>query len=366
MIKFLDVQKINIRFEAEFMNAFSNFLNAGQCILGDKLIKFEREFADYCGTKYCVGVASGLDAIELILKGYIEIEKLKKGDEIIVPGNTYIATILAIVNAGLIPVFVEPNTGEFNVSSRNIEESITSKVKMILAVHLYGELADMATIDSIAKKYNLLVIEDAAQAHGAISSENKKAGNLSNAGAFSFYPSKNLGALGDGGAITTNDVELFDVVCKLRNYGASVKYRNDIKGTNSRLDELQAIFLSIKLNKLDNDNDNRRTIASYYLEHINNKKIELPRWDFSNNHVFHVFVIRSKNRDELQEYLLKNNIQTVIHYPIPPHKQKALQEYSNLSLPVTDNIHKEVLSLPISPIQSITDTKKIVSVLNQF
>mgnify|MGYP000094309321 CR=1 FL=1 len=366
MIPFLDVQQINLRYEDEFKKAFSTFLDAGKCILGDKLTSFEKEFANYCGTKYCIGVASGLDAIAIILKGYLELGKLKKGDEVIVPANTYIATILAVVNSGLVPVFVEPNEDEFNISVRNIEAKITSNVKMILAVHLYGELADMVIIKSIAKKYNLLVIEDAAQAHGAISEESIKAGNLSDAGAFSFYPSKNLGALGDGGAITTNDVELFNVVNKLRNYGSSKKYINEIKGVNSRLDELQAAFLSIKLKDLDVDNDNRRAIASYYFEHINNKKIELPKWDNSKSHVFHVFVIRCKKRDELQEYLLNNNIQTVIHYPIPPHKQKALQEYSKLKLPITDSIHKEILSLPISPIQTIADTQKIISILNQF
>ena len=366
MIPFLDVQQINLRYEDEFKKAFSTFLDTGKCILGDKLTSFEKEFANYCGTKYCIGVASGLDAIAIILKGYLELGKLKKGDEVIVPANTYIATILAVVNSGLVPVFVEPNEDEFNISVRNIEAKITSNVKMILAVHLYGELADMVIIKSIAKKYNLLVIEDAAQAHGAISEESIKAGNLSDAGAFSFYPSKNLGALGDGGAITTNDVELFNVVNKLRNYGSSKKYVNDVKGINSRLDELQAAFLSIKLKDLDVDNDSRRAIASYYIEHINNKKIELPKWNNSKSHVFHVFVIRCKKRDELQEYLLNNNIQTVIHYPIPPHKQKALQEYSKLKLPITDSIHKEILSLPISPIQTIADTQKIISILNQF
>lgn len=366
MIPFLDVQQINLRYEDEFKKAFSTFLDTGKCILGDKLTSFEKEFANYCGTKYCIGVASGLDAIAIILKGYLELGKLKKGDEVIVPANTYIATILAVVNSGLVPVFVEPNEDEFNISVRNIEAKITSNVKMILAVHLYGELADMVIIKSIAKKYNLLVIEDAAQAHGAISEESVKAGNLSDAGAFSFYPSKNLGALGDGGAITTNDVELFNVVNKLRNYGSSKKYVNDVKGVNSRLDELQAAFLSIKLKDLDVDNDSRRAIASYYIEHINNKKIELPKWNNSKSHVFHVFVIRCKKRDELQEYLLNNNIQTVIHYPIPPHKQKALQEFSGLQLPITDSIHKEILSLPISPIQTIADTQKIISILNQF
>jgi len=366
MIPFLDVQQINIRFETEFKNVFSNFLDKGQCILGDKLKSFESEFANYCGTKHCLGVASGLDAIELILKGYIQLGKLNIGDEAIVPANTYIASILGVLNSGLVPVFVEPNEGGFNISASNIEKNITSKVKMILAVHLYGELADMKAINLVAKKYDLLVIEDAAQAHGAITNTNKKAGNLSDAGAFSFYPSKNLGALGDGGAITTNDLELFSVLQQLRNYGSSKKYVNEVKGVNSRLDELQANFLSIKLKQLDKDNNHRRVIAKYYLEHIENDKINLPNYNLSNSHVFHVFVIRCKKRKELQEYLLKNNIQTVIHYPIPPHKQKALNEYAYLELPITEKIHEEVLSLPISPIQTMVDTKHIVSILNKF
>jgi len=366
MIKFLDVQQINARFEVAFKKSFSDFLNVGYCILGEKVAQFERDFAGYCGTNHCVGVGSGLDAITLLCKGYIQLGKLKLGDEVIVPANTYIASILGIINAGLIPVLVEPDHENFNISSENIEKKITTKTKMILAVHLYGELVDMEAISMLSKKHDLLVIEDAAQAHGAEDVNNLKSGNLSNAGAFSFYPSKNLGALGDGGAITTNDSELYEVITKLRNYGTSEKYRNDIKGVNSRLDELQAAFLSIKLKQLDEDNNNRRAIAKYYIEHINNNKICLPKYNGSNNHVFHVFVIRCKKRNELLEYLLKSGIQTVIHYPIPPHKQKALQEYAHLKLPITEQIHDEVLSLPISPIQTSVDTQKIVAILNQF
>jgi len=366
MIPFLDVQQINARFELAFKNVFVEFLNAGQCILGNKLKQFEKEYAKFCGTKYCVGVASGLDAITILCKGYIELGKLKIGDEVLVPANTYIASILGIINAGLTPVLVEPNETGFTISVENIENQLTTKTKMILVVHLYGELTDMRGVNVLAKKHKLIVIEDAAQAHGAIDGNNLKAGNLSDGGAFSFYPSKNLGALGDGGAITTNDFELFNVVKKLRNYGASQKYRNDIKGVNSRLDELQAAFLSIKLTQLDADNNNRRAIAKYYIEHINNDKIRLPKWNGSKNHVFHVFVIRCKNRNELQDYLLRNGIQTVIHYPIPPHKQKALHEYTYLKLPITEQMHEEVLSLPISPIQTSVDTQKIVSILNQF
>jgi len=366
MIKFLDVQQINARFEVAFKKSFSDFLNVGHCILGEKVVQFETEFARYCGTKHCIGVASGLDAITLLCNGYIQLGKLKLGDEVMVPANTYIASILGVINAGLTPVFIEPTHDSFNISSENIEKQITAKTKMILAVHLYGELAGMKTINMLAKKYGLLVIEDAAQAHGAVEKGNLKAGSLSSAGAFSFYPSKNLGALGDGGAITTNDSELFEVIMKLRNYGTSEKYKNDIKGVNSRLDELQAAFLSIKLKQLDADNDNRRAIANYYIKYINNDKICLPKYNGSMGHVFHVFVIRCKKRGELQEYLLSNGIQTVIHYPIPPHKQKALHEYAYLKLPITEQIHDEVLSLPISPIQTSADTQKIVSILNQF
>ncbi|PHS09713.1 MAG: aminotransferase [Kordia sp.] len=366
MIPFLDVQQLNARFESVFKNVFADFLNAGQCILGNKLMQFENEFAEYCGTKHCVGVASGLDAITLLCKGYIELGKLKVGDEVLVSANTYIASILGLINAGLIPVLVEPNENEFIISVENIEKQITTKIKMILAVHLYGELADMKEINVLAKKHGLLVIEDAAQAHGAVDVNGVKAGNLSDGGAFSFYPSKNLGALGDGGAITTNNQELFAIVQKLRNYGASEKYKNDIKGVNSRLDELQAAFLSIKLKQLDADNNKRRVLAKYYFEHINNNKITLPSYNVSDSHVFHVFVIKCKSRNELQKYLLNNEIQTVIHYPIPPHKQKALKEYGYLKLPITEQIHDEVLSLPISPIQTISATKKIVSILNKF
>ena len=366
MIKFLDVQQLNARFESAFKDEFSKFLNTGQCILGNKLLQFEKEFAEYCGAKHCVGVASGLDAITLLCKGYIELGKLKLGDEVLVPANTYIASILGVINAGLIPVFIDPANDSFNISAENIEKQISSKSKMILAVHLYGELAEMKGINVLAKKHGLLVIEDAAQAHGAVDVNGIKAGNLSDGGAFSFYPSKNLGALGDGGAITTNDSALFKVIMKLRNYGVSEKYKNDIKGVNSRLDELQAAFLSIKLKQLDADNSKRRVIAKHYFEQINNDKITFPNYNVSDSHVFHVFVIRCKNRSTLQQYLLNNGIQTVIHYPIPPHKQKALKEYSYLKLPITEQIHEEVLSLPISPIQTIKDTEKIVSILNKF
>lgn len=365
MIPFLDVQQINTRFEAEFKTLFSDFLDEGHCVLGNRLLQFENEFAAFCGTKYSIGVASGLDAITLIFKGYIELGKLKIGDEVIVPAHTYIASILGIINAGLVPILVDVNNG-FNISALDIKPHITPKTKAILVVHLYGELVEIDDINSLAKTKELLIIEDAAQAHGAISSNGKKAGNLTNAGAFSFYPSKNLGALGDGGAITTNDQNLFSVIHKLRNYGTSTKYVNDIKGLNSRLDELQAAFLSVKLKRLETDNERRRQIANYYLEHINNDTIVLPNYNGSQNHVFHLFVVRIKKREELQDYLLQHNIQTVIHYPIPPHKQKALIEFSDLSFPNTEQLHDEVLSLPMSPIQTLETTAQIVTLLNKF
>jgi dTDP-4-amino-4,6-dideoxygalactose transaminase len=366
MIQFLDVQKINARFETEFKIAFSEFLSNGQCILGKSLTSFETEFAAYCGTTHCAGVASGLDAIELIFKGYIELGKLKKGDEVIVPVNTYIASILGIINSGLTPVLVDVSKGNYNITASNIEAHITSKTKAILVVHLYGELVQMEGIETLIKNKKILIIEDAAQAHGAINNKEICAGNLSDAAAFSFYPSKNLGALGDGGAITTNDNKLMLVIKQLRNYGTSTKYKNDIKGVNSRLDELQAAFLSTKLKKLESDNEKRRIIAKHYLAHINNNKITLPKYNNSKNHVFHVFVIQTAQRDDLQEYLLKHHIQTVIHYPIPPHKQNALSEFSNCSFPNTEKLHKEVLSLPISPIQTLEATEHIISIINQY
>jgi dTDP-4-amino-4,6-dideoxygalactose transaminase len=366
MIPFLDVQKINARFETQFKTEFSNFLNKGQCVLGEKVLQFESKFASYCGTKYCVGVASGLDAITLILKGYLELGELDKGDEVIVPANTYIASILGIINAGLKPVLVDVSKGNYNITGSDIEQHITTKTKAILVVHLYGELVQIDAINTFAKHNKLLIIEDAAQSHGAMTNNNERAGNLSDAAAFSFYPSKNLGALGDGGAITTNNKALFTVVSKLRNYGTSTKYKNDIKGVNSRLDELQAAFLSVKLKELDTDNDHRRQIAKQYLTQIKNKKISLPYYDNSKSHVFHTFVIKTAQRSELQEYLLKNNVQTAIHYPIPPHKQQALSEYEILNFPNTEQLHNEVLSLPISPIQTVETTEEIISVINRF
>lgn len=359
MIKFLDLQKINANYEEQFQQKLKLVLDNGWFILGNEVKEFETDFAKYCSSRFCIGVANGLDALILILKAYIELGKLQKGDEVIVPSNTYIATILAILQADLVPILVEPDLETYNLNPNLIEAKITSKTKAIMPVHLYGQLCDMKEINEIAKQNNLLVIEDAAQAHGL-----KFEGN--NARAFSFYPAKNLGALGDGGAITTDDDALAKVLFSLRNYGSDKKYHNEFIGVNSRLDELQAAFLNVKLPDLDADNDKRRRIAKRYVSEIKNDKIILPTWDLSNNHVFHLFVIRTENRQELQDYLLQNDIETVIHYPIPPHKQNALKDWNDLSFPISEKMHNEVLSLPISPIMNDAEVDFVIQILNNY
>lgn len=365
MIKFLDLKKINATYETDFQQKLKLVLERGWYILGNEVKEFENNFANYCGTKHCIGVGNGLDALVLIFKGYIQLGKLQKGDEVIVPANTYIASILAILQADLVPVLVEPKLETYNINPDLIQEKISSKTKAILAVHLYGQLAEMDKINEIAIQNNLLVIEDAAQAHGAISYFGN-CGNLSNAAAFSFYPGKNLGALGDGGAVTTNDYELAKTIQSLRNYGSEAKYQNEYIGVNSRLDELQAAFLNVKLPNLNIENNKRKAIAKRYLSNIKNDKITLPFWDLSGNHVFHLFVIRTENREQLQKYLLENEIETMIHYPIPPHKQKAFSNWNNLSFPITEKIHNEVLSLPISPVLTMEEVDFIIEILNQY
>jgi len=369
MIKFLDLQKINHQYQEQFQQKMKLVLDKGWFILGDEVKTFESKFADYCGSKHCIGVGNGLDALVLIFKGYIQLGKLQKGDEVIVPANTYIASILAILQADLVPVLVEPKLETYNINPDLIQREITSKTKAILAVHLYGQLAEMEAINVIAKQNNLLIIEDAAQSHGAVSNH-KKAGNLSDAAAFSFYPGKNLGALGDAGAITTNDDALAKVILAMRNYGSEQKYHNEYIGVNSRLDELQAAFLNVKLPNLDKENNTRQAIAKRYLAEIKNEKIILPTWDLSGNHVFHLFVVRTSERDRLQSYLKQNNIETLIHYPIAPHKQKAFTAetsgWSSLSYPITEKIHQEVVSLPISPVMTNEEVDYIINILNQY
>ncbi|GGW71569.1 dTDP-4-amino-4,6-dideoxygalactose transaminase [Winogradskyella epiphytica] len=364
MIKFLDIHKINHRFREEFQVAFSKSLDNSHFILGANVSKFEKEFSYYCGTKHCIGTANGLDALTLILKGYIQLGKLKKGDQVIVPANTFIATILSILHADLEPVLVEPHPDTYTISSDS-DKSIYANAKALIMVHLYGQLADVESLQQLAKDYKLLLIEDAAQAHGASSSFGM-AGNLGHAAAFSFYPSKNLGALGDGGAVTTNDSELDRNIRLLRNYGSEVKYTNEIIGVNSRLDDMQAAFLSIKLKRLDEDNERRRNIAKLYLNEIRNSKIKLPFYDGSKNHVFYAFVVEVDNREKFTNFLNENQIEWLIHYPIPPHRQEALKTFAHLQLPITEKIHNRIISLPMSPLLKDEEVQTLIRVLNAY
>lgn len=365
-IKFLDLKKINQRFEQELQEAFGKVLQGGWCIMGQQLELFEQEYAAYCGTKYCIGVGSGLDALTLIISAYKELGKLQAGDEIIVPANTYIASLLAISTNGLIPILVEPDEVSYNLNPDLIEAAITSKTKAILPVHLYGQTANMGAISSLAAKHGLLVIEDAAQSQGAYYGS-KRAGALGDAAGHSFYPAKNLGALGDAGAVTTNDDELADVLLALRNYGSHKKYENRYKGINSRLDELQAAFLRVKLKRLDADNQRRRDIAARYRKEINNPKVVLPQVEGTeNDHVWHLFVVRIALREQFQQYLSEKGIQTLIHYPTPPHKQEAYKELNLLSFPLTEAIHREVVSLPISPVMTDNEVAYVIDAVNCF
>lgn len=365
MIPFLDLKSINAQYRAELIEACTRVIDSGWYIQGNECKDFEAEFAKYCGTKHAIGVANGLDALILIFRAYKEMGIMSDGDEVIVPSNTYIASILAISQNNLTPVLVESDINTYLIDPTKIEEKITPKTKAILPVHLYGQTCDMDSINAIATKYNLKVIEDSAQSHGAYYGE-KRSGNLGDASGFSFYPGKNLGALGDGGAVTTNDDELAQVIRALGNYGSHKKYENLYQGVNSRLDEIQAAMLRVKLRYLDHEITKRCDIADYYLHHIKNPKITLPTLRAADNHVWHLFVIRTHNRDEFQKYLNDNGIQTLIHYPIPPHKQQAYKEWNEQSYPISEQIHDEVLSLPINSVQCLEDTQKIIQVLNDF
>ncbi len=363
MISFLDLKAINAQYKKELLEACETVIDSGWYIQGTQCSKFEEEFAKFCGAKYCIGVANGLDALTLIIRGYKEIGVLENGDEVIVPANTYIASILAISQNNLTPILVEPQLDTLLIDSSKIEDKITKKTKAIMVVHLYGQTCEMDEIYKLAKKYNLKVIEDSAQSHGAFYKD-RRCGTLGDASGFSFYPGKNLGALGDAGAVTTDDKKLADTIKALKNYGSHKKYENKYKGVNSRLDELQASLLRVKLRYLEQEITNRKDIASFYIQNIKNSAITLPI--VKTDSVWHLFIIKVKRRDELQKYLLDNNIQTLIHYPIPPHQQEAYQEWNKLSFPITEKIHKEVLSLPISGLQSIEDTQQIVRVINEF
>ena len=369
MIPFLDLKNINQKYRAELIEACTRVIDSGWYIGGKELEQFEQNFANYCGTQFAIGVANGLDALILTLRAWKELGKIKEGDEVVVPSNTYIASILAITANNLKPVLVEPDAVTFNIDPKKIEEAITTNTRVILPVHLYGQLAAMPEIMAIAQQYNLLVLEDSAQSHGA-QLQGKKAGNCGHASGFSFYPGKNLGALGDAGAVTTNDAELANVLKALRNYGSHEKYKNLVPGVNSRLDEIQAAMLDIKLKYLDREIQNRRHIASLYLNGIKNPLIQLPLNEVNAEtyaqHVWHLFVIRTEHRDILQKYLVDNGIQTLIHYPIPPHKQQAYKEWNDLSLPISEQIHAEVLSLPMGPTLTIDEVKEVIQWCNEF
>lgn len=365
MIEFLNLKKINAQYRDDMLAACARVIDSGWYVLGKEVEQFELEFSLFNDVKHTIGVANGLDALILVLKAWKEQGKIKDGDEVIVQANTYIASILAITNNKLVPILVEPDPLTFNLNAKNIEAAITDKTKVILPVHLYGQISPMDEIDAIAKKYGLLVLEDCAQSHGA-KLKNKKAGCWGDAAGFSFYPGKNLGALGDAGAITTNDDDLAYVLKALRNYGSHVKYENIYEGVNSRLDELQAALLRVKLPYLERENIIRRNIAQYYQTHIHNKLLDLPYSNSNESHVWHLYVIRCKYRKELKEWLHLNGIQTLIHYPIPPHKQKAYSEKNTLALPLTEKIHEEVLSLPLDITMNEIDLRRIVNILNEF
>ena len=365
MIDFLSLQKITQMHASEIHDAVSSVIDSGWYLQGNQNKKFEDNYSKYIGTNHCIGVANGLDALRLILKAYIELGIIKKGDEVIVPANTFIASILAITDNGLIPVLVEPDINTFQIDDSKIEEVITSKTKAIMIVHLYGQCSYTDKIGEICKKHNLKLIEDNAQSVGC-KYKNKRTGSLGDAAGHSFYPGKNLGAFGDAGAVTTDDDELGHMVRLLGNYGSSIKYQFDYKGLNSRLDEIQAAVLGVKLKYIDQDNNRRKEVARYYLENIHNDKIKLPIVQDWNAHVFHLFPVLCERRNELQHYLMENGIETLIHYPIPPHKQKAYTEFNNLTFPITEKIHAVELSLPISQVITDMEIEKVISAVNSF
>lgn len=365
MIPFLDLKSMNAQYREKLIEACTRVIDSGWYVQGNECKAFEEEFAAYCGTKHCIGVANGLDALILILRGYKELGIMQEGDEVIVPANTYIASILAISENGLIPVLVEPSLETYLIDPAKIEEKITAKTKAILPVHLYGQTCDMTSINLIAKQYNLKVIEDSAQSHGA-SYEDKRSGNLGDASGFSFYPGKNLGALGDAGAVTTNDDDLASTIKALGNYGSHKKYENRYQGVNSRLDELQAALLRVKLRDLDHEIVKRREIANFYLASIKNPSIILPTNIDENRHVWHLFVIRTEERQKLQQYLMEKGIQTLIHYPIPPHHQEAYKEWADQTYPISEQIHHDVLSLPMGGFLGRNDCEYIVKAINEY
>ena len=363
-VKFLDLQQINLQYKEKIEDRILNVFRSGWYLLGEENKRFEKNLTEFIGAKHAIGVANGLDALRLIFKAYIELGIMKEGDEVIVPANTYIASFLAITDNKLVPVLVEPDIKTYNIDLAKIEEKITTKTKAIFVVHLYGRAVFSSELQDLAAKHGLKIIEDNAQAIGAII-DGKRTGNLGDAAGFSFYPGKNLGALGDAGAVTTNNEELAKMIRALANYGSSKKYVNDYQGLNSRLDEIQAAVLDVKLEYIDAENSRRREIANQYVSGIKNDQLILPEI-CGEDHVWHLFVIRTKNRDRLQQYLAENGIQTLIHYPIPPHKQKAYAEMNEFSFPITEQIHNEVLSLPISPTMNEEEISSIENCLNAY
>ena len=358
MISFLDLKAINAKYRDELIAAATRVIDSGWYIQGTEVKAFEEEFSHYCGSKHCIGVANGLDALTLALRAWKEMGKLKEGDEVIVPANTYIASILAITENRLRPVLVEPDEATFNLCPEKTAAAITPSTKAILAVHFYGQIASMPELMQLADKHGLLVLEDAAQAHGA-SIGGRKTGSWGDAAGFSFYPGKNLGALGDAGAVTTDDEDLAKTIRALGNYGSHKKYENLYQGVNSRLDEIQAAMLRVKLRHLDDEIESRRNVAEYYLTHIHNPKIQLPAVGDRENHVWHLFVVRSAVRDELQQHLAEQGVQTLIHYPVPPHQQDAYSEWAGDHYPLTESIHQTVLSLPMGPTLSMEECSQV-------
>lgn len=370
MVSFLDLGSVNRKYRDELVQAATDVIDSGWYLQGEKLHAFESSFAEYCNTQHCIGVANGLDALTLTIRAWKELGKLKDGDEVIVPANTYIASVLAVTENDLLPILVEPDPKTFNLCPENFRKAITPKTRLVIPVHLYGQIAPMVQIMDIARSHDLLVLEDSAQAHGA-ALDGKKAGCWGDASGFSFYPGKNLGALGDAGAVTTNDAELAKTIRALGNYGSYEKYRNIHQGVNSRLDEIQAAMLSVKLRYLDEGTQQRRVIVDAYLKGISNDAIKLPMPAFVDvceyeQHVWHLFVVRSAQRERLQDHLAAQGIQTNIHYPIPPHKQGAYAAMNSFSLPLTELIHTQVLSLPLSPAMTLQEAQLVIDACNSF
>lgn len=365
MIKYLDLKAVTNLHEEEILHAVDDVVRSGWYLRSEANERFERDYANYIGTRHCISCGNGLDSLTLILRAYKEMGVMSDGDEVIVPANTYIATILAITDNGLRPVLVEPRLDTLQIDDSLIEQAITPRTRAVMIVHLYGRCAYTERIGDLCHSYGLRLIEDNAQAHGC-TYQGKRTGALGDAAGHSFYPGKNLGALGDAGGVTTDDDELADTIRALANYGSSRRYVFDMVGRNSRMDEIQAAVLDVKLKYLDEENQRRRDNAHYYIQHISNPAVSVPSEDYWQNSVFHIFPLLSPRRDELKQYLLDNGVQTDIHYPIPPHKQQAYKEWNERSLPITERIHREELSLPVSQVVTDEEREKMVELINKF